>query len=261
MNALRIAAAALLTALAGCATTPSIEAARSELAPTGKIRLAIPGNNPNYLNQPAQPPYSGVAVDIGNALSKRVGAPLEIVTYKSLTELLADATTGKWDAVLIGIEDSRRAIMEFSPPYAVTQNSYLVPPGSALMTITDVDRGGVRVAATQNTMQHNYLKANLKNATLVSAPNVTGSTDVLKAGKADAVAANRPTVESLAKTMPGYRVVPGSFMDVGYGLAVPKGRSAAAAVAGQLIRDMRANGEIAAMLARHKITGLAIPAN
>ena len=61
--------------------------------------------------------------------------------------------------------------------------------------------------------------------------------------------------------MPGYRIVPGSFMDVGYGLAVPKGRSAAAAVADQLIRDMRASGEIAAIFARHKITGLIVPAN
>lgn len=260
MGMLRIAAALLFMALGGCATQMAAgDAARSELAPTGKIRLAVPANNPNYLNLPsAQPPYSGVAVDIGNALSKRVGAPLEIVPYQSFAALLADATTGKWDAALLGIEESRRATMEFSPPYAVTQNSYLVPAGSALMTIADVDRKGVRVAAVPKTMQHNHLQATLRNATLVG---LTSLGEALKAGQADVVATNRPSAEALAKSMPGYRVVPGSFMDIGYGLAVPKGRSAAAAVAEKLIRDMRDSGEITAMLVRHKISGLTAPAN
>ena len=253
MNALRIAAALLFTALAGCATTaPSIDAARSQLAPTGKIRLAVP-NNPNYLSMPANPPYSGVAVDIGNALSRKVGAPFEIVVYQTIPELLGDAAT-KWDVTLIGIEESRRAIVDYTVPYAITQNTYLVPAGSALMTVRDLDKGGVRIGASQGSMQHTHLKANLKSATLINTGTVSAGVEELKVGRLDAVAANRPTLEEQAAKMPGYRVVSGSFMDVRYGMAVPRGRSAAAVVADELIRDMRARGEIAAILSRAKLS-------
>jgi polar amino acid transport system substrate-binding protein len=260
----RIAAVLFATALAGCATMEtSVDPARarSELAPTGKIRLAVITNNPNYLNQPMQQPYSGIAVDIGNALSKRIGAPMELVMYRTIGAILADAPAGKWDATLIGIEDSRRAVLEYSVAYAVTPNSYMVPAGSALMTIPAVDRGGVRIAASKGTIQHAHLKANLKSATVVDTATVTASVAELKDGRVDAIAANRPTLEDLAAKMPGYRVLPGSFMDVQYGMAVPKGRSAAAAQVDRLIREMRANGEIAAAIARANVKGLAVPPN
>ena len=70
-QAFRMAALLSLALLAGCAAAPtvSVEALRAELAPTGKMRVAVPGNNPNYLNMPAQEPYSGVAVDIGNSIA------------------------------------------------------------------------------------------------------------------------------------------------------------------------------------------------
>jgi polar amino acid transport system substrate-binding protein len=240
---------------------PTLEAARAELAPTGKIRLAIPAYNPNYLSQPAQAPYSGVAVDIANALSKKVGIGYELVQYQTNAEMITDASTGKWDVALTGIEESRRAVIDFSSAYAVTPNSYLVPAGSALMTFADIDKADVRVGAAANTMQYNHLKASLRNAKLVSGTNVTALATELKEGRADAVAANRPMAEALAKSMPGYRVLPGSFMDVAYGVAVPKGRSAAAAVVDELVREMRARGVLAATLARAKVSGLAVPAN
>lgn len=262
-NALRISAL-LLALLAGCAVSPTVsnDAARAELAPTGKLRLAVNGNNPNYLNQPSQPPYAGVAVDIGNAVAKGLGVPLEIVVFSTNPALLAAARIGNVDAVLVGIEDSRRAYLDFSAPYATTPNSYLVPAGSGLMTIADVDREPVRVAVAEGTIQQTQLKATLRRASVLSAVNVTGGVKELAEGRADALAANRPTIEALAAKMPGYRVLPGSFYEVQYGMAVPKGRTAAAAYVDKVLRDMRASGAMADVLVRAKLDkSLTVPSN
>jgi len=81
----------------------------------------------------------------------------------------------------------------------------------------------------------------------------------LAQGKADAVAANRTMVEEFAARMPGYRVLPGSFMEIAYGAGVAKGRSAGQAYADKVIREMRANGEIARSIARHNLKALTLP--
>ena len=260
MDALRIAAVIVFAALTGCATIDgSPDAARSELASTGKLRLAVP-SNPNYVNQ-SSPPYSGIAADIGAAMAKGLGVQLEIVPYQTIPEILEGAKTGKWDVALMGIEDSRRAIVAYSSAYAVTPNSYVVPAGSALMTIRDVDRSGVRVAASAGTIQHRYLTTTLKSASIVNVSAQGAGAEALKQGRADAFAANRTSVEEIAASMPGYRVLPGSFMDVNYAAAVPKGRAAAQAYVDEVIGKMRANGEIAASLARHNLKALKVPAN
>ena len=251
-----IAAATLTFLLAGCATAPAPSAtARAELAGTGKVRVALI-NVGNYINQPQTAPLTGVGVDIGKAIADRVGAPFEPVVYTPITELLADARSGKWDVAILGFDPSRTADFEFTRAYAFTENSYLVAAGSGLMTIADVDRKGVKVSVSGRTAQSNYLKANFKQAEVKDVPNNAAGTEELAAGKVQAFAANRTTLEEVAAKMPGYRVIPGSFSEVRYVVGVPKGRTAAAAYADEVVRDLIASGAIAESVARAKLKGV-----
>ena len=238
--------------------TPSA-AARAELAPAGKLRFAFTVTNPNYATQPAGEKLSGIGVDIGEALATQLGVPLEVVRYAATAENVADVKTGKWDVAILGIEASRKANMDFTSPYAVTKNSYVVPAGSSLRTIQDVDRAGVKVAVSANTAQHVYLKEALKNAALVPVANNLASTDELKAGRVDAVAANLNTLEGITERMPGYRVIPGSYFDVQYSLAVPKGREAGAAYLDEFVKYLRSSGTIQKSLDRHQMKGVTVP--
>jgi len=247
-----------LPAFAQQAPAPSA-AAKAQLAPSGKLRLAFTVSNPNYATQPAGEKLSGIGIDIGEALARQLGVPLEVVRYTATAENVADAKTGKWDVAILGIEASRKANMDFTTPYAVTKNSYVVPAGSALKTIPDVDRKGVKVAVSSNTAQHVYLKDALKNAALVPQPNNQASTQELKAGRVDAVAANLNTLEGIAAQMPGYRVIPGSYYDVQYSLAVPKGREAGAAYLDEFVKYLRSSGAIQKSLERHQMKGVTVP--
>src|SRR3989441_13128605 len=82
--------AALL--LSSCAMTPQApSAARSELAPTGKLRVGI--NVQNFLlvnKERASGEYSGIAVDLGRELGRRLGVPVELVAFETAGKL-ADA--------------------------------------------------------------------------------------------------------------------------------------------------------------------------
>jgi len=79
--------AALL--LSSCATAPQVPpAARSELAPTGKLRVGI--NVQNFLlvnKERVGGEYSGVAVDLGRELGRRLGVPIEIVAFDTAGKL------------------------------------------------------------------------------------------------------------------------------------------------------------------------------
>src|SRR5260221_727637 len=82
--------AALL--LSSCATAPQVPpAARSELAPTGKLRVGI--NVQNFLlvnKERVGGEYSGIAVDLGRELGRRLGVPVELVAFETAGKL-ADA--------------------------------------------------------------------------------------------------------------------------------------------------------------------------
>src|SRR5260221_329197 len=73
----------LALVLSACATTSQIPpAARSELAPTGTLRVGI--NVQNFLlvnKERVGGEYSGIAVDLGRELGRRLGVPVELVAF------------------------------------------------------------------------------------------------------------------------------------------------------------------------------------
>ena len=69
--------------LASCATVPTVPSgARSELAPTGKLRAAINFGNPVLAQKDqASGEPRGVSVDLARELGRRLGVPVELVTF------------------------------------------------------------------------------------------------------------------------------------------------------------------------------------
>jgi polar amino acid transport system substrate-binding protein len=120
--------------------------ARAELAPTGILRAGI--NLSNFLlvtgrTEKAEP--VGVAPDVAKAIAASLGVPITYVTFKSPGELADQAGKNVWDIGLIGAEPQRAAVMTFSAAYVEIEATYMVPPGSPLKSIADVDKKGVRL--------------------------------------------------------------------------------------------------------------------
>src|SRR4051812_34302852 len=147
--------ASLFTAVAIGVSAQTNDAARKELAPTGKLRLGLALGATvgagNVMMDAASGKPRGVAVDLGTALAQKLGVPVEFVTYPNSGALTDAADANAWDVAFIPVDEERKKRVAFGSPHIVLQSTYLVAPGSSIQTLADVDREGVRVVGIENT--------------------------------------------------------------------------------------------------------------
>lgn len=230
---------------APAADSPSA-AARAELAPTGRLRVAVavaPAASTFFsMRDPATGELRGVAVTLGAHLASQLGVPVEYVVYPNSGELAAAGSTGAWDVSFMPADDERAAIVDFGPAYNLFESTYLVRAGSPIASIADVDRPGVRVAAVDNTTTGRSAARQLTTATLVSFRSVEEVQKAILAGEVEAAAMSRASLQALLPALPGARVLPGHFHATANTIAVPKGRPAALEYVTRFIEEAKASG-------------------
>src|SRR6516164_8482521 len=118
--------------------------AKAELCPTGVLRAGI--NLSNFLLVTGRSPDGdpeGVSPDMARAAAERLGVPVKYVPFKTPGELGDQAGNNVWDIGLIGAEPQRAQTIAFSAAYCEIEATYMVPPGSPIKAIGDVDKKGV----------------------------------------------------------------------------------------------------------------------
>ena len=236
-----------LFALAGCASMPD-DAARRELAPTGKLRVGIGvGAAPSAFwatKDPASGRPRGVTVNLGQALADKLGVPLELVVYPNSGEVTAAGPKGQWDVTFVPVDDERRKVIDFGPAYYLSTSTYMVRAGSPIKSIAEVDRPEVRVAGIAGTTTARTAIATLKSTKVISFRTVEEIVAKMKAGEIDAIALGRESLRGLAPQLPGARVLEGYFHATGTSVAVPKGRPAALAYVREFIEKGKTDGTV-----------------
>lgn len=253
------AAALLFTVavLAACASAPAVPpAARSELAPEGKLRVALLPGNPLFVGRdgPARE-MRGVAVDLARELARQLGASFEPVRYDTVAKLVDGAKSHEWDVAFLGYEEERAAWMEFTAPYLELRSSYLVLGESPIESIDQVDRPGYRVGTSDRSTLERYLTRNLKRAQLVrlSSPVTVDGAQLLRSGKLDALSGTRLTLLQVARKLPNSRILDGHFAPVHHVLAVAKGRPAGVEYAKEFIEYAKASGLVQQAIVRAEL--------
>jgi len=266
---LRLAPAIVMLAFLGsCSTTPmapanhtdsNLAAVVADLAPTGKLRAAINYGNPVLAaKEAATGEARGVSVDLARELGRRLGVPVELVTYDAAGKVVEALKSGAWDVAFLAIDPVRAAEISYSPPYVVIEGAYLVPRDSLIRSNADVDRPGVRVAVGTGSAYDLYLSRALKQATLVRTPDSDKVTDMFIAQKLEVRAGVKQQLEADARRIPGLRLLEGRFMVINQAMGTPRGRDAGARYLHDFIERMKASGFVAASLARNHIEGATI---
>ena len=237
---------------------PLSPAAKSELTPTGKLRVGINYGNFLLVTKHSETEYSGIAVDLGQEVGKRLGVEVELIPFATAGKLADAVKAGAWDVAFLGNEPQRAAEIAFSPAYLEIEATYLVPAGSKIRTIDEVDRAGVRIATAVNSAYDLYLSRNLKHATLVRANAIQGSYDVFVKDNLEVLSGLKPRLLDDAKTLPGSRVLDGRFTVVQQSVGTPQGRPAAAGYLGEFAEEVKTSGFVAQAIARHKVRGVAV---
>ena len=247
--------------LSGCATihTEAPSEARAALAPTGKLRVGLAQGNPiHVIRDPVSQEMKGVAFELGKELARRMGVPFEPVLYPSTGALLDATKAGQWDVAFFLVSPARMKDVDFTAALIELELGYLVPKGSPLSTSADVDRPGIRIAAQAKSQVDVILSGLLKQAVIVRTPGVAASIELVKSGRADAFAANKPTLFEASAQLPGSRVLEGRFAAERVAMAIPKGRDAGVAYARKFIEDAKSEGLVKTSVERAGVRGAVI---
>ncbi len=233
-----------------------LEQVRAELAPTGVLRAGI--NMSNFLLVTGSTPEGdpdGVSPDMARAIAERLGVPLKLVPFKTPGELADAAVEDLWDIGNIGAEPERAKTIAFSPAYVEIEATYLVPAGSPIQSVDEVDREGVRIAVSARSAYGLWLEDNIKHATLVMAKGLDGSFTTFVEQKLDALAGLRPRLVEDVKKLPGARILDGKFTAVQQAIGTKPDRKAAAAFLRDFVEEAKASGFVANLIEKHGVSG------
>ncbi len=231
----------------------SIPSALAELAPTGVLRAAINYGNPVLANKdPITGDLYGVSVDLAHALGKRLDIPVALIAYDAAGKVVAASKTDAWDIAFLAIDPERATEISFTAPYVLIEGTYLVPEGSPLHTIADVDRQGVRIAVGNKSAYDLYLSRHIKHATLVRAPSPAAALELFLNEKLEVVAGVKQPLLEFARQTPGMRVMEGRFMTIEQAMVTHKARELGIRYLSHFIEEMKDTGFIAQTLEKHK---------
>ena len=230
-----------------------------ELAPTGVLRVGI--NLSNFLlvtGKSASGEPEGVAPDMGREIAARLGVPVAYVTYKTPGQLADAAGASQWDIGLIGAEPARAETIAFTPAYVEIEATYLVPAGSPLKAIADVDHPGVRIAVTGRSAYGLWLDRNIKRAELVRSDSLDSAYEQFIGESLDALAGLRPRLLADVAKLPGARILEGQFTAVQQAVGTSRKNVAGARFLRDFVETAKASGLVARLIERHKVRGLSV---
>lgn len=237
--------------------------ARAALAPTGKLRVALLPLPHMALRDQSTGQFTGVIVDLGRELAKRLDVPVEFAAANSNVAAVEQVRDGQADVTFLVGLPALTAQIDFGPPYIAYETSVLVPADSLIRTLADVDVPGRRIIVPGKSAIEEKLSQTFKNAKLIGVPIAIGSAnrvvEMLKNGEADAYSNLTHLLSLTQASLPGWRIVPGSYMTTAFSIGLPKDRPAGANYANIFIEEMKKNDFIQQAIERAKLTGAVVP--
>ena len=221
------------------------DALKDEIAPTGKLRVAIAISTAGgafWSTRTVSGGYAGVPVELGKEMAAQLGVPVEYVAYDNSGQITDAAAKGIWDVAFLPQDAVRITKMSFGPIYEVADATYIVKAGSSVTNFQTLDQPGIKVAAEYNTTTMRGAVAHLKNAKVIEYQTYDEIFALLKNGEIDAFALSRDQLNDMAKKIPGTRVLDETFKQTVTAVAVPLDHPLALAFVNKFMTDAISNG-------------------
>jgi polar amino acid transport system substrate-binding protein len=228
------------------------------LAPTGRLRVGVNTGNFLLVSKDGDGRIRGIVHDLGQELAKRLGTSAEFVLYPQAGEVADAAKAGVWDVAFIGAELQRANEIDFTAAYLEIEATYLVPAGSPIRSLEEVDRKGVRIAVAARSAYDLWLSRNIQNAELVRAEGIEGSYQLFVTNKLDVLSGLKPRLLMDHAKLAGSRILEGRFTAVQQAVGAPKGRPGAADYLKAFVAEIKASGLVADLIRRHNVNGVTV---
>ncbi|MGC1958907.1 MAG: transporter substrate-binding domain-containing protein, partial [Pseudolabrys sp.] len=228
-------------ALACGAFVPAKADVMEELAPTGKLRVAIavaPAPSALYaIKDEATGKYRGVTVELGSTIAKKLGVPVEFVPHLASGEIQNSADANRWDVTFMPVDANEKNSSTSAMPITCCKAPTLWRPARSPRK-SRIQR--IRRACRPCREYRDFATA--PKATFVTVPGVDAAVAAIKAGEIDCIALSRESLSGLTAKITGSRVLDGGLLNSSTAVAVPKGKMEALAYVSQFIEDAKASG-------------------
>ena len=239
-----LSAAALLTL--GALSTFAAQADQlDDIKKAGVIRVATFDANPPFGAIDAKThQIVGYDVDFANALAKKLGVKLQLVPTNPANRIPL-LQSGKADLIVadITITPERAKVVDFSIPYFVTGQQFLVPAGSP----DQLDAyAKSRIGAVKGTTGEQELHSRFPQSRVLSYDDIPLALTALRNGNVQAITQDSTILAGLLDGAPDkakYKVLPELLSKEEIGVGVKKGETALLKLVNDELLQLEQNGQ------------------
>ena len=264
------AAALALTACGGSASSTASStassAASSEAASTsaaaelttveaGKLTMATNAAFPPYEMTTDAGEFEGIDIDTAKAIAEKLGLELQIDDMDFDAALLS-VQQGKADIVMAGVTvtDERKAVMDFSDSYATGIQSIIVPEGSDITSIEDMQ--GKRIGTQRGTTGYILCSSPVEDGgfgeeNVVPYDDAIAAVKALKNGQIDCVVIDNAPAQELVKANPGLTTLETEYANEKYAIGVAKGNTALLDAVNGALKELMEDGTIQSIIDKY----------
>jgi polar amino acid transport system substrate-binding protein len=230
-----------------------------DLAQLGRLRVAL--FPPQYTRDPVSGELRRAGpgpafLDIAHALAARIGVEVQLVGYQTPDEVIECLNAGACEVAFMGSERAGKVDLSF--PIFELDYTCLVPAGSTIHCMADVDRPGVRIAAVRNHLSTLALNRMLKHAELVTAETPDATFALLRSGNFEAMAQVRSALLDYSTKLPGSRVLEDRYgVNLG-SIVVAKGQATWLAHINEFVEEAKVLGLVQRAIDRAGLRGVQV---
>jgi len=228
----------------------------ADLVKAGSVRIGL--FPPQYIKDMATGKLTGVWAETARALAARLGVKAVLLEYPTPLAVAECLKAGACDAVFLGLAPRFADAGDFSIPFVHFDYTFLVPHGSSIGGVIDADLPGARIAAVHGHASSLALSQLLKHAELVWGDAPGSAFELLRTGKAVALASTRPALIEYSAQLPGSRVLQTSYGANVHRVVVPKGHAGRLGYINEFLEKAKASGWLQSAIERAGPRGLTI---
>lgn len=198
----------LTVSLAGCASGGDTKALSKveKIKADGKMVLGTAGDYPPYefhKEIDGKDEIVGFDIEIAKAIAESIGVELEIVDMK-FEGLLPALVTGDIDFVVAGMVATavRKESVDFSVPYYVAQQRFIVKTEDAQTLTTPDDFNGLKIGAQKSSIQEDIALDKFASSEYIGLSKITDLVLELKNDKIDGVILAEPVAKAYVNQNP-----------------------------------------------------------
>ena len=172
-----------------------------QLAPTGKLCggvVAAPVASAFFAVKDGKGDVRGVTVDLIRSFAAALKLPLAMQIYDNSGQVTDAVASGECDIAFMPQDAERAKRVDFGPAYYFIESTYLIPAGSTIKGIDEVNRPGLRIIAISNTTTARSARRTAPNAGVEEVQSVDRMVEMARQGQGDAFALSHELVHRAA---------------------------------------------------------------